>query len=90
MVLATTSIAAFATPFLSSAIAFAVPRIGVSFHLDFIEAAFIPMVFLIPLASFMIFFGRISDDVGRARQDMNLNVQSVFKPAAHTSAGIYA
>ena len=25
------------------------------------------MVFLIPLASFMIFFGRISDDVGRAR-----------------------
>ena len=67
MVLATTSIAAFATPFLSSAIAFAVPRIGVSFHLDFIEAAFIPMVFLIPLASFMIFFGRISDDVGRAR-----------------------
>ena len=67
MVLATTSIAAFATPFLSSAIAFAVPRIGVAFHLDFVQAALIPMVFIIPLASFMIFFGRISDDVGRAR-----------------------
>ncbi len=67
MILATTSVAAFATPFLSSAIAFAVPRIGVAFRLDFIEAALIPMVFLIPLASFMIFFGRVSDDVGRAR-----------------------
>lgn len=67
LVLATTSVAAFATPFLSSAIAFAVPKIGVSFHLNFMEAALIPMIFLIPLASFMIFFGRISDDVGRAR-----------------------
>ncbi|MCL4452075.1 MAG: MFS transporter [Candidatus Thermoplasmatota archaeon] len=63
----TTSIAAFITPFLSSAIAFAVPRIGVSFHLDFIDVALIPMVFLIPLASFMIFFGRISDDIGRVK-----------------------
>ncbi len=67
MVLATTSFAAFATPFLSSAIAFSVPRIGNTFHLDFVEAALIPMILLIPLASFMILFGRISDDVGRAR-----------------------
>ena len=67
LVLTTTSIAAFITPFLSSAIAFAVPRIGVSFHLDFIEVALIPMVFLIPLASFMIFFGRISDNIGRVK-----------------------
>ncbi|MFG1415349.1 MAG: MFS transporter [Thermoplasmataceae archaeon] len=67
LVLTTTSIAAFITPFLSSAIAFAVPRIGVSFHLDFIEVALIPMVFLIPLASFMIFFGRISDNLGRVK-----------------------
>ena len=67
LVLTTTSISAFVTPFLSSAIAFAVPRIGVSFHLDFVQVALIPMVYLIPLASFMIFFGRISDDVGRVR-----------------------
>ncbi len=64
-VLLTTSIAAFITPFLSSAIAFAVPRIGVAFHLDFYQAAMLPMIFLIPLASFMIFFGKISDDIGR-------------------------
>lgn len=67
MVLATTSVAAFATPFLSSAVAFAVPRIGVAYHLDFVQAALIPMIYLIPLASFMIFFGRISDDIGRSR-----------------------
>ncbi|MGC8608879.1 MAG: MFS transporter [Thermoplasmata archaeon] len=64
-VLLTTSIAAFITPFLSSAIAFAVPRIGIAFHLNFYEAAILPMIFLIPLSSFMIFFGRLSDDVGR-------------------------
>ncbi|MEM0134779.1 MAG: MFS transporter [Thermoplasmatales archaeon] len=67
LVLTTTSMAAFITPFLSSAIAFAVPRIGVSFHLNFVQVALIPMAFLIPLASFMIFFGRVSDDVGRVR-----------------------
>ncbi|MCL4341014.1 MAG: MFS transporter [Candidatus Thermoplasmatota archaeon] len=67
LVLTTTSIAAFVTPFLSSAIAFAVPRIGVSFHLNFVQVALIPMVFLIPLASFMILFGRISDNVGRIK-----------------------
>ncbi len=67
LVLATTSVSAFATPFLSSAIAFAVPRIGVSFRLDFTQAALIPMIYLIPLASFMIFFGRISDNVGRVK-----------------------
>lgn len=65
LILLTTSLAAFSTPFLSSAVAFAVPRIGVSFHLTFFQAALIPLVLLIPLASFMIFFGRISDDRGR-------------------------
>jgi MFS family permease len=64
-ILLTTSLAAFSTPFLSSAVAFAVPRIGVSFHLTFLQAALLPLVLLIPLASFMIFFGRISDDRGR-------------------------
>ncbi|MGC8505486.1 MAG: MFS transporter [Thermoplasmata archaeon] len=65
LILLTTSLAAFSTPFLSSAVAFAVPRIGVSFHLTFLQAALIPLVILIPLASFMIFFGRISDEIGR-------------------------
>jgi MFS family permease len=64
-ILLTTSLAAFSTPFLSSAVAFAVPRIGVSFHLTFLQAVLLPMVLLIPLASFMIFFGRLSDDRGR-------------------------
>jgi len=59
--------AAFVTPFISSAIAFAVPSIGASFHIGFVQVALIPMVFLVPLASFMIFFGQISDDIGRVR-----------------------
>ncbi|QRF74769.1 methyl viologen resistance protein SmvA [Thermoplasmatales archaeon] len=66
-ILLTTSMAAFLSPFLSSAIAFAVPKIGVSFHLTFYQVAILPMIFLIPLASFMIFFGRLSDDIGRVK-----------------------
>lgn len=67
LVLVNTSLAAFLTPFLSSAIAFAVPNLGEAFHLGFVQVALIPMVFLIPLASFMIFLGRISDNIGRVR-----------------------
>ncbi|WP_156778506.1 MFS transporter [Thermoplasma acidophilum] len=64
-ILLTTSIGSFLTPFLSSAAAFAVPSIGRYFHLSFIQAAIIPMVLLIPLASMMIFLGKFADAVGR-------------------------
>jgi MFS family permease len=65
--LLTTSLAAFMTPFISSAISFGVPRIGASLHLDFYEAALLPITILIPLASFMLLFGKLSDEFGRVR-----------------------
>lgn len=65
--LLTTSLAAFLTPFISSAVSFGVPRIGVFFHLNFYEAALVPLTLLIPLASFMFLFGKLSDELGRVK-----------------------
>ncbi|MGC8644977.1 MAG: MFS transporter [Thermoplasmata archaeon] len=65
LILLTTSLAAFLTPFVSSAVSFAVPVIGKELHLSFYQAALLPLVILIPLASFMLLFGRLSDQAGR-------------------------
>lgn len=67
LILLTTSISSFITPFLSSAVAFSVPSIGDFFRLTFYQIAILPVVLLIPLSSFMILFGRISDDFGRVK-----------------------
>ncbi len=87
-ILLTTSIAAFLSPFLSSAIAFAVPKIGESFHLNFYQVSVLPMIFLIPLASFMILFGRLSDDLGRVKIFRSglliFAVSSLLAPAIHS------
>lgn len=40
---------------------------GSYFHLDFYDAALLPLVILIPLAAFMLLFGKISDEVGRVK-----------------------
>ncbi|MEM0127850.1 MAG: MFS transporter [Thermoplasmatales archaeon] len=65
LILVTTSLAAFLTPFISSSITFLVPRIGESLSLSFYQAAVLPLIILIPLASFMLLFGRLSDLMGR-------------------------
>jgi len=65
--LLTTSLAAFLSPFISSAVSFGVPRIGASLHLNFYQAALLPLTVLIPLASFMLLFGKLSDELGRVR-----------------------
>jgi len=87
-ILLTTSIAAFLSPFLSSAIAFAVPKIGESFHLSFYQVSVLPMIFLIPLASFMILFGRLSDDLGRVKIFrfglLIFAVSALMAPAIHS------
>ncbi|MGC8565277.1 MAG: MFS transporter [Thermoplasmata archaeon] len=67
LVLLTTSLAAFLTPFTSSVITFAVPRIGEIFKASFFLVVWVPLAYLIPLPSFMILFGRISDIYGRVR-----------------------
>ena len=87
-ILLTTSIAAFLSPFLSGAIAFAVPKIGESFHLNFYQVSVLPMIFLIPLASFMILFGRLSDDIGRVKIFRSglliFAVSALLAPAIHS------
>jgi MFS family permease len=87
-ILLTTSIAAFLSPFLSSAIAFAVPKIGESFRLSFYQGSVLPVIFLIPLASFMILFGRLSDDLGRVKIFrlglLIFAVSALLAPAIHS------
>mgnify|MGYP001626396759 CR=1 FL=1 len=67
LVLLTTSIAAFLTPFTSSVITFAVPRIGEVFKADFFTVVWVPLAYLIPLPSLMMLFGRLSDIYGRVK-----------------------
>lgn len=67
MILLTTSLASFLTPFLSSTISFGVPKIGEYFLLSFYDAALLPLIILIPLAAFMLLFGKISDSIGRIK-----------------------
>lgn len=67
IILFTTSLAAFLAPFTSSLISFAVPKIGQTFHANFTEVVWVPLSFLIALASFMILFGKISDEYGRVK-----------------------
>ncbi len=67
LILLTTSLAAFLTPFTSSVITFAVPRIGEIFKASFFLVVWVPLAYLIPLPSFMILLGRISDIYGRVR-----------------------
>jgi EmrB/QacA subfamily drug resistance transporter len=66
-VLLTTSIASFLTPFTSSLISFAIPEIGEFFNANFIQVVWVPLSFLIAMASFMIPLGKISDEYGRVQ-----------------------
>ncbi|BAB59957.1 multidrug resistance protein [Thermoplasma volcanium GSS1] len=65
LILTTTSIGSFVTPFFSSVVSFAVPKIALFYHLNFQDASLIPLIILIPLASTMILLGRLADSIGR-------------------------
>ncbi|MDP8012439.1 MAG: MFS transporter [Thermoplasmata archaeon] len=67
LILITTSLASFLTPFSSSVITFAVPRIGEIFRANFFTVVWVPLAYLIPLPSLMILFGRLSDIYGRVK-----------------------
>jgi EmrB/QacA subfamily drug resistance transporter len=66
-VLIVTSLGAFLTPFTSSLISFAVPKIASTFHSNFTDIVWVPMAYLIALPTFMILLGRLSDMYGRIR-----------------------
>ncbi|BBJ27447.1 MFS transporter [Athalassotoga saccharophila] len=62
-----TSLGSFLTPFTSSLISFAVPKIAGTFHSTFTDIVWVPMAYLIALPTFMILLGRLSDMYGRIR-----------------------
>ncbi len=65
LVLFTTSLGAFLTPFTSTVITFAVPGIGAEFRASFYQVIWVPLSFLIALPSFMMVLGKLSDIFGR-------------------------
>lgn len=67
LILLNTCIGAFLAPFTSSAISFAVPQIGEAFRITFYQVIWIPLSFLIALASLYLISGRLSDEFGRVK-----------------------
>lgn len=65
LILLATSIDAFITPFVSSALSFSVPSISAYYRSYFQAASLIPMVFLLSLSSFILLFGKLADVAGR-------------------------
>ncbi|MFB6470209.1 MAG: MFS transporter [Vulcanisaeta sp. AZ3] len=65
LVITTTSIAAFLTPFTSAVISFISPIIGKVFSASLTEVVWAPLGYLIPLASIMLLLSRLSDIYGR-------------------------
>ena len=67
LILFTTSLAAFQTPYNSTVLSFITPVLGKYFHVPLYVLVYVPIVYLIPLPTLMIMLGRISDIYGRAR-----------------------
>ncbi len=66
-VLLATTLASFLTPFTSSSIAIALPLMASEFEISLASVNWVVNAFLIPLASTVLVFGRISDWLGRSR-----------------------
>jgi MFS family permease len=67
LILFTTSLAAFQTPYNSTVLSFITPVLGRYFHVPLYILVYVPIVYLIPLPTLMIALGRLSDIYGRAR-----------------------
>ncbi|ABW01233.1 MFS transporter [Caldivirga maquilingensis] len=67
LILFTTSLAAFQTPFNSTVLSFIVPVLGKYFHASLYTLVYVPVVYLIPLPTLMVLLGRIADIYGRER-----------------------
>ncbi|BDR91101.1 MFS transporter [Vulcanisaeta souniana] len=67
LVLFTTSLAAFQTPYNSTVLSFITPVLGKYFHAPLMVLIYVPIVYLIPLPTLMITLGRLSDIYGRVR-----------------------
>ncbi|WP_291766572.1 MFS transporter [Caldivirga sp. UBA161] len=67
LILFTTSLAAFQTPFNSTVLSFIVPVLGRYFHAPLYMLVYVPVVYLIPLPTLMVLLGRFADIYGRVR-----------------------
>ena len=67
LILFTTSLAAFQTPFNSTVLSFIVPVLGRYFHASLYTLVYVPVVYLIPLPTLMVLLGRVADIYGRVR-----------------------
>ena len=67
LILFTTSLAAFQTPYNSTVLSFIAPVLGRYFHVPLDILIYVPIIYLIPLPTLMITLGRLSDIYGRVR-----------------------
>lgn len=67
LILFTTSLAAFQTPYNSTVLSFITPVLGKYFHAPLDVLIYVPIIYLIPLPTLMITLGRLSDIYGRVR-----------------------
>ena len=67
LILFTTSLAAFQTPYNSTVLSFITPVLGRYFHVPLDVLIYVPIIYLIPLPTLMITLGRLSDIYGRVR-----------------------
>lgn len=65
--LAVASISSFSVPFMSSSINIALPNIDHTFHVNAVLLGWVPTVFLLAAAIFLLPFGKIADIVGRKK-----------------------
>lgn len=67
LILFTTSLAAFQTPYNSTVLSFITPVLGKYFHTPLDVLIYVPIIYLIPLPTLMITLGRLGDIYGRVR-----------------------
>lgn len=85
---------AFATPLMLSASNVALPHIAKDLQLDAVLIAWVPMVYLMASAMFVLVFGRLADMLGRKRifllGTIGLILTSVFVAMAQSAAFLIA
>ena len=67
LILFTTSLAAFQTPYNSTVLSFITPVLGKYFHAPLDVLIYVPIIYLIPLPTLMITLGRLSDIYGKVK-----------------------
>ncbi len=90
-VLVITSVGSFISPFISTFLSFAVPAMGNSLKASFTLMIWVPIAFMIPLTSFTILIGKLSDAYGRSLfYQVGLVIFGASSVVAAFSQGVYS